>query len=82
MDPCIGDADRETRAAVITLEHAGDCPRNGFLQRADGTAVTFIPDNDREERAVAEGGGKGEERRTGIPTQYVINFRGPGVVCL
>lgn len=31
-----------------------DCPRNEFLQYTDGVAVTFIPDNDREERAVAE----------------------------
>jgi len=44
--------------------------------------VTFIPDNDREERAVAEEGRRGEERGTEIPTQYVINFRGPGAVRL
>lgn len=70
------------REAVITLEHAGDCPRHGFLQHADGIAVTFIPDNDREERAVAEEERKDEARGTWTPTKYVINFRGPGVVCL
>lgn len=43
--------------------------------------MTFIPDNDREERAVAERGGA-EERGTGTPAQYVINFRGPGAVRL
>lgn len=34
----------------------GDCRRNKFLELADGVAVTFIPDNDREET-----GGSGEK---------------------
>lgn len=54
---------RRTRAVVITLEHAGDCPRNGFVQRADGVAVTFIPDNDRE--GTGGSGGREEGRRMG-----------------
>lgn len=68
-----------------------DCPRNEFLQRADGVAVTFIPDNDREERAVAKkkrerkserGRGAGcKGWRTKTPTRYVINFRSPDAVC-
>lgn len=38
----------------------GDCRRNEFPERADGVAVTFIPDNDREET-----GGSGERAREG-----------------
>lgn len=77
MDPCDRGSGRRTRAAVITLEHAGDCPRNGILQRADGVAVTFIPDNDREETGGS--GGRAEGRRTGDrdPDAVRDQFSGP-----
>lgn len=53
--------------------------------------MTFIPDNDREERMVAEEeGGSDEQRRqregrwgeAAAPTRYVINFRDPGARCV